>query len=168
MEPHTEGLEKYNSPSITAGSVEDIQLLPKDLKVQRDEQEVASPDEFQIEVGPLEFDYEPIKEKVEKGESSLRIVKDGSGNIIGFTVLSPGANQEHSINMLWVDPEQRKSGLGSKLLEDAVAQLPDGQISMDIWGGEPMTKLAEKYGFNQNAGGEMTNRYSLTKQSTTS
>jgi len=138
-----------------------LELLPKDLgMLPRDESKVA--DDLQITLGPLEFDYSQIKQDILEGKSKLRLIKDVRGNVSGFTVVSP-AEGASLIKMMWVSPLQRQGGLGEILLQDAVDISPKGMISMDIWGGEPMTKLATKLGFNQNPGGNMTNRYSYQK-----
>lgn len=94
--------------SIVDGTIKDIDLLPEDLGME-DEEEVVN--DLMVKFGSLEFDYEVVRKGLEKGTSRLRLIKDVSGKIIAFTVMTPGSEQ-HIINMGWVDPSQRKTGLG--------------------------------------------------------
>lgn len=145
---------------IENGKPEEIDLLPKDLGMPK---KIIEENDSLIKLGDLEFNYDYTRKSVGNGSAKLRLVKDLAGKIIGFTVLTPG-NSDHIINMLWVDPQYRKGGLGGILLKDAIDILPEGVISGDIWGGEPMINLAKKLGFYQNPGGSMTNRFSYMKQ----
>lgn len=149
--------------TIYDGVISDFGSLPQNLGM-KPRPENNPTNEIQIELGPLEFDYSKVKQEVLEGKSRLRLIKDGKGSVLGFTVISPG-EQSSDIKMLWVNPQYRKMALGEKLLQDAVQILPQGVVSMDIWGGEPMIKLATKLGFSQNPGGNMTNRYSFQKKS---
>lgn len=144
------------------GTAADFDNFPTDLTMPENARQGKNTD-IDIKLGPLQFDYSKVKEEVLQGSSLLRILKDKSNNLAGFSVLTPGTDL-HNIKMIWVNPSFRKGGVGSKLINDAVSRLPNGQISMDIWGGEPMVNLARKYGFIQNPGENMANRFIFLKQ----
>lgn len=132
-----DGAINFEQPSsvqfqMSEGRVSDLEFLPKDLGMPEDPKLTNGEDDL-IKLESLEFNYDPIKEGLEKGTTRLRVAKDLSGKVVGFTAVTPGETRSN-INMLWVDPLQRKGGLGAELLQDALFNLPSGEIDMDIWG----------------------------------
>lgn len=143
---------------IHTGTVEDFEFLPKQIgnPKQRGESKI-------IQLGPLEYDFSEAKTGLESGKSQLRVAKNNSGKIIGFTILFKDKPYGSIIDIIWVDSNARREQIASNLMIDALNHLPSGQISVDIWGGEPAIKLAEKFGFRYNPGGQMVRRYTLDK-----
>src|SRR5258708_690032 len=152
----------YENLNTTEGTVKDFDLLPKELGVEKAQDN--TPDELGIRiVEPLSFDYEIMKKEVQDGNARLRLVKDGD-ELNGFSVITtPQSSEPNIIRMLWTNPKVRGKGIGKHLILDAINKMPRGEISMDIWGGEPMEHLAQKLGFTQNAG-KVAHRFTFFKK----
>lgn len=145
---------------VMEGNITDIDTLPVDFDIPQSQVETDP----RIELGGMQYDYETLKKDMKKGIARLRVMRGGTtGVIVGFSVLYNAPTNK--IDLMWVDPDLRKSGWGAMLIKDAIQNLPSGEISMDIWGGPPMENLAKKHGFIQNPGGNMANRYTYTKTS---
>lgn len=139
-----------NSIKIEDGGVQDFERLPGELGIpQTSNDEII--DGMTINVEPTFFGHDDAKRDVEEGVSRLRLARDINGNIAGFTVVTPSEGSSF-IPMIWVKPEMRRTGLGERLLKDAVELCPTGEVQMNIWGGESMINLGTKLGFTQRNG----------------
>lgn len=154
--------EQLEQLEIKEGVYGDFDRLPEELGM-LPRQEIPDDDGMEIKVGPLNFDYGPMREEFLNGNVRLRLIEETTA-VRGFVVFTTEESAEpNTIRMIWVSPSARGNGFGVRLMEDAIENMQPGDVHMDIWGGSPVTALAQKLGFESNPGGSLINRYTLVR-----
>lgn len=75
------------------------------------------------------------------------LVADAEGSVSGVVVVKPLESGEAEIKRLWATPAVRGLGVGSALLDAAVAAV-DGPVRLSVWDWrEPVIRLYESRGF---------------------
>ncbi len=141
------------------GTEEDIEALPRDIQIERQpSSQDKEEDDISIDFGRAKFNYDKLKEEVREGQSRILLAKS-EGKIIGFISYTTAEhNDPNFIQLMWVDKDHRREGIGEKLLKEVMENIPDSEISLDVWSNEAKN-FFEKHGFVSNPGEDHTNRY---------
>lgn len=118
--------EAPSDPPVEPLSVPDDVDLPGDVEVRRAEPDDAMPVIRVLHGALLEIDGETVRRAVDRGDV---LVADADGWVVGALVL-----EDNHIDTLAVRRERRKQGLGSALVETAVAEV-GGPVTADFRAG---------------------------------
>lgn len=97
----------------------------------------ALPEQYRDEVADPETVY----------ADCVVLVADVDGSVTGVVVVKPLESGDAEIKRLWASPAVRGRGIGSALLDAAVAAV-DGPVRLSVWDWrEPAIRLYESRGF---------------------
>ncbi len=141
------------------GTEEDVEALPRDIQIERESSSRSEgEDDISIDFGRTKFNYDKLKEEVREGQSKLLLAKS-EGKLIGFiSYTTPEHSEPNFIQLMWVDQDHRREGIGEKLLKEVMENMPDSEISLNVWSNESKN-FFEKHGFVSNPRKDHTNRY---------
>jgi ribosomal protein S18 acetylase RimI-like enzyme len=155
-------IENEESYEIVFGTVDDIEGLPVNPEITGGDLYDDS-DGLGINLAPVKFNYENLKKELPLNTSKLLLSKDKE-KVIGFVTYTTSSHQNPNfLEHLWVDTNYREKGVAKGLLEKTLSDL-NGNISLNLRGGENAKKFFEKYGFVSNPGGGYMNRYTLKRE----
>ncbi len=153
--------EERGAIKIEFGDIDDIKDLPKDLEVGIEQKE----DELGIELGSFRFNYEELEDLIIGGKTKLLLAKE-KGDIVGFIAYTKdkSGDNDNFIEMMWVKKEYRSTGLASNILEKAIDEMRDGDISLNLRGGLLAGGFFGKHGFLKNHTTEGYNKHTLKRE----